>query len=237
MENGERLLRGLFPHKAAFPNIFPYWRQSNMNIYGKYRHQVMTAEICGFQIHGFDGDTTVLNAYFSDLGIETGTFLPCGRRSPRGSVIAHDPYRKMHNDYPGHDISCHEDFASYTELLELDSEYSELPAFLAKLQSDEHPCFLFYNHYEENDSWNCAFSKAVFFLIRHNWVHAIDLLKPYSPSLQENSRLSGGIPDEHLAANGISFLNLQRFVHAGKEQWFFTRLTPLAYPGLHTQLY
>ena len=27
-----------------------------MNIYGDYQRQVMTAEICGFQIHGFDGD-------------------------------------------------------------------------------------------------------------------------------------------------------------------------------------
>lgn len=209
-----------------------------MNVYGPCANRVMTAEVSGFQIHGFRGAKTALDAYFAALDVETGTFQPCGRSSARGSVIAHDPYRKMHNNYPGHDISSHEDFSSYTEFLELDSEYSELPAFLAKLQSAEHPCFLFYNYYEENDSWNCAFSKAVFYLIRHNWVHSIDLLQRTSPPLQENSRVtSGGIPDEHLAANGISFLNLQRFVHAGKELWFFTRLTPLAYPGLHTQLY
>ena len=208
-----------------------------MNVYGTSHHQVMTAEICGFQIHGFDGDKTALNTYFTDLGIETGFFLPSGRRSPRGTVIAHDPYRKMHNDYPGHDISDHDDFADYTEYLDLNTSYAELPAFLAKLQSVEHPCFLFYNHYEENDSWNCAFSKAVFFFFLRNWIHAIDLLQRYSPPLQKNSRLAGGIPDKQLAANGISFLNLQRFVHSGQEQWFFTRLTPLAHPGLHTQLY
>ena len=218
--------------------IFSYWRQCDMNIYGDYHHQVMTAEICGFQIHGFDGDKTVLDTYFADLGIETGTFLPCGRRSSRGSVIAHDPYSKMRNDYPGHDISNQEDFAAYTEFLELNSEYSALPDFLAKLQSDEQPCFLFYNHYEESDSWNCASFQAFFFVIHHNWVHAIDLLRRYSPPLQENSRVAAGsIPDEHLAANGVSFLNLQRFVQAGNEQWFFTRLTPLAHPGLCAQLY
>ena len=40
-----------------------------MNIYVDYQRQVMTAEICGFQIHGFDGDKTVLNTYFADLGL------------------------------------------------------------------------------------------------------------------------------------------------------------------------
>lgn len=100
-----------------------------MNIYGDYQRQVMTAEICGFQIHGFDGDKTVLNTYFADLGFETGTFLPNGKRSSRGSVIAHNPYCKMHNGYLGHDISSPEDFSDYTEFLELDASYSELPTF------------------------------------------------------------------------------------------------------------
>ena len=38
-----------------------------MNIYGDYQRQVMTAEICGFQIHGFDGDKTVLNCRSYDI--------------------------------------------------------------------------------------------------------------------------------------------------------------------------
>ena len=213
-----------------------------MNIYGDYQRQVLTAEICGFQIHGFDGDKTVLNTYFADLGFETGTFLPNGKRSSRGSVIAHNPYCKMHNGYLGHDISSPEDFSGYTEFLELDASYSELPTFLAGLLSAEHPCFLFYNSYEENDNWNCAFPKAVFSLIHGGKVHAIDLLKRYSPGgkISDTTNLTlpgGGIPDPLLPECGVSFLNLQRFSLAGRDYWFFTRLTPLAHLGLHTLFY
>ena len=111
-----------------------------MNVYGPCANRVMTAEVSGFQIHGFRGAKTALDAYFAALDVETGTFQPCGRSSARGSVIAHDPYRKMYNNYPGHDISSHEDFSSYTEFLELDSEYSELPALVsAMIYSDSVP--------------------------------------------------------------------------------------------------
>ena len=47
----------------------------------------------------------------------------------------------------------------------------------------------------------------------------------------------GGIPDPLLPECGVSFLNLQRFSLAGRDYWFFTRLTPLAHPGLHTLFY
>lgn len=213
-----------------------------MNVYGSYANRVMTAEVSGFQIHGFRGDKAALDAYFAALDVETGTFQPCGRRSPRGSVIAHDPYRRMNNGYPGHDITDPEDFQTFTQFYELDPNYSALPDFLAGLQPDGFPCFLFYNSYEENNSWNCAFSKAVFYLIRGGKVHAIDLLKSYSPGgkIHDTTILSpaeGGIPDPCLPECGVSFLNLQRFSPAGGNCWFFTRLTPLAIPGLRYLMY